>query len=318
MVLVSAVIPTHGRPELLLRAVRSVLAQTLQAIEAVVVIDGADPATERALTELIKQDSRVRVIPLATSVGGSDARNRGVSEASGEWIAFLDDDDEWLPGKLLGQLGAATRSTAPVVIGTCKIIARTPGKDYVWPRRMPEPNEQICEYLLARRTLSRGEGSIQTSTFFVRRTLMLTHPFKSGQLKHQDTEWLLRVGQLPGATVVFLNEVLAIHYIEEERASVSSKANWRYSLQWVRRDRHLFTPRALTGFVLHQIAPEASQQGEWRAFPTLLFEVLRHGKSTSRDYAIYLAMWLLPRRHRRRLRDWMARRPALGALVHSR
>ncbi|WP_035352118.1 glycosyltransferase family 2 protein [Edaphobacter aggregans] len=318
MALVSAVIPTRGRPELLLRAVRSVLAQTLRDIEAVIVIDGDDPPTERALEDLVREDARVRVIALETSVGGSDARNRGVDAASGEWVAFLDDDDEWLPGKLQAQLEAVTVLTAPVVIGTCKIIARTPGSDYVWPRRMPEPEEQICEYLLARRTLSRGEGSIQTSTFFVQRALMQAQPFKSGQLKHQDTEWLLRVGRLPGAKVMFVNEVLAIHYIEEERASVSSRANWRYSLAWVRSDRHLFTPRALTGFVFHQIAPEASEQGEWRAFPTLLLEVLRHGRSTVRDYAIFLAMWLLPRRRRRRLRDWMARRPVLGTLVHSR
>jgi|ERR1700733_3141435 len=318
MVLVSAVIPTRGRPELLLRAVRSVLAQTLQEIEAVVVIDGQDPATEHAVEMLAREDGRVRVIALPTSVGGSDARNRGVTEASGEWIAFLDDDDEWRPGKLEAQIEAVTTSTAPVVIGTCKIIARTPGNDYVWPRRMPEPGEQLCEYLLARRTFSRGEGSIQTSTFFVRRALMLAQPFKTGQLKHQDTEWLLRVGRLPGAEAVFVNEILAIHYIEEERASVSSKANWRYSLAWVRSDRHLFTPRALTGFVFHQIAPEASEQGDWRAFPTLLFEVIRHGRSTPRDYAIFLAMWLLPRRRRRRLRDWLARRPALRPLVHSR
>lgn len=318
MVLVSAVIPTRGRPELLLRAVRSVLAQTLREIEAVVVIDGQDSATEHALELLAREDGRVRVIALPESVGGSDARNRGVAEASGKWIAFLDDDDEWLPGKLEAQIEAVAASTAPVVIGTCKIIARTPGNDYVWPRRMPEPGEPICEYLLARRTLSRGEGSIQTSTFFVRRSLMLAQPFKSGQLKHQDTEWLLRVGRLPGAQAVFVNEVMAVHYIEEERSSVSSKANWRYSLAWVRSDRHLFTPRALTGFVLHQIAPEASEQGEWRAFPTLLFEVLRHGKASLRDYAIFLAMWVLPRRRRRYLRDWIARRPALRPLVHSR
>jgi glycosyltransferase involved in cell wall biosynthesis len=318
MVLVSAVIPTRGRPELLLRAVRSALAQTLREIEVIIVIDGEDLATEHALAGLILEDGRVRLVPLATSVGGSDARNRGVDTASGRWIAFLDDDDEWLPGKLQAQMEAVSASTALVVIGTCKIIARTPGKDYVWPRRMPEPDEPICEYLLARRTLSRGEGSIQTSTFFVLRTLMQSHPFKSGQLKHQDTEWLLRVGQLPGAKAVFVNEVSAIHYIEEERTSVSSKSNWRYSLEWVRRDRHLFTPRALTGFVFHQIAPEASEQEDWRAFPTLLFEVLRHGKSTVRDYAIFLAMWLLPRRRRRSLRDWMARRPLLSPLVHSR
>jgi glycosyltransferase involved in cell wall biosynthesis len=318
MILVSVVIPTRRRPELLLRAVRSALTQTLQEIEVLVVIDGEDPATELALREVTQVDRRVRVFALATSVGGSDARNRGAAEASGEWIAFLDDDDEWLPGKLQAQLAAVTASKAPVVIGTCRIIARTPRKDYVWPRRMPEPEEPICEYLLARRTLSRGEGSIQTSTFFVRRSLMQAQPFRSGQLKHQDTEWLLRVGRLPGAKAVFVDEVMVIHYIEEERASVSSKSNWRYSLEWVRLDRHLFTPRALTGFVFHQIAPEASEQGDWRAFPLLFVEVMRHGRSAPRDYAIFLAMWLLPRRRRRMLRDWIAKRPMLGPLVHSR
>ena len=317
MVIVSTVIPTRGRPELLQRAVRSALAQTLRAIEVVVVIDGEDPATRLALKELTRQDGRLRVLALPASIGGSDARNRGVEAASGEWIAFLDDDDEWLPGKLQAQIDAVGRSTAPVLIGTCRMIARTPGRDYVWPRRMPASNEQIGEYILARRTLTRGEGYIQTSTFFVRRSLMLAQPFKSGQLKHQDTEWVLRVGCLPGVQVVFADEVLAIHNIEEDRATVSNKANWQYSLEWLRRDRHLFTPRALSAFVLYQIAAEASDQGDWRAFHLLLFEALRHGKSTPRDYAIFLAIWLLPRRRRRRLRDWAACRPALRSLVHS-
>jgi glycosyltransferase involved in cell wall biosynthesis len=239
-----------------------------------------------------------------------------VDAALGEWIAFLDDDDEWLPGKLQAQIEALKAATAPVSIGTCKMIARTPGKDYVWPRRMPARDEQIGEYLLARRTLTRGEGYIQTSTLFVRRALMQEQPFKSGQVKHQDTEWVLRMGRLPGAEVVFADEVLAIHNIEEDRPSVSSKGNWRYSLEWLQRDRNLFTPRALTGFVLYQVASEASDQGAWRAFHLLLLEALRHGKGTPRDYAIFLAMWLLPRRRRRRLRDWMAGHPSLRSLVH--
>ena len=230
--------------------------------------------------ELVQQDGRLRVLTLPSSVGGSDARNRGVDAAAGEWVAFLDDDDEWLPGKLQAQLDAVRASTAPALIGTCKMIARTPGRDYVWPRRMPAGDEQIGEYLLARRSLTRGEGYIQTSTFFVRRSLMLAQPFKSGQLKHQDTEWVLRMGRVPGVEVVFAKQVLAIHNIEEERVTISNKSNWQYSLAWVRRDRHLFTPRALSGFVLHQIASEASDQGHWRAFPLLMYEALRHGSST--------------------------------------
>jgi glycosyltransferase involved in cell wall biosynthesis len=318
MVIVSAVIPTHGRPDLLRRAVHSALAQTLRAIEVVVVIDGEDPVTRLALEEWARQDGRLRIVALAKSVGGSDARNRGIDAATGEWIAFLDDDDEWLPGKLQAQLAAVGESPAAVLIGTCRMIARTPGRDYVWPRRLPHQDEQLGEYIMARRSLTRGEGYIQTSTFFVRRSLMLAQPFKSGQVKHQDTEWVLRLGSLPGAQVIFADEVLAIHNIEEERATVSNKSNWRYSLDWMRRDRHLFTPRALSGFVLYQISAEASDQGDWRAFPLLLFEALRHGRSQPRDFAIFLAIWLLPRRRRRRLRNWMARRPAFDSLVPSR
>jgi glycosyltransferase involved in cell wall biosynthesis len=315
MVVVSVVIPTRGRPELVSRAVRSVLSQTLRELEIVVVIDGGDPATEFALSELSEEDARLRTVVLDTSVGGPDARNRGVECARGQWIAFLDDDDEWLPGKLRAQYDLLKESKALILIGTCKIIARTPGGDYTWPRRLPLAEEPISEYLLARRTFSRGEGSIQTSTFFIRSELMRLHPFKSGQLKHQDTEWLLRVGRLPGCEVIFSNEVLAIHNIEEERPSVSSKANWEYSLEWARRDRHLFTPRSLSGFILHQVASEASEQRQWNAFVVLLMEAIRYGSNRPIDFAIFFAMWFLPRRRRRSLRDWMARGFGPRALI---
>jgi glycosyltransferase involved in cell wall biosynthesis len=88
MVIVSAVIPTRGRPELLRRAVRTALAQTLRELEVVVVIDGVDPATHLVVEELARQDPRVRQITLSSSVGGSDARNRGVDAAVGEWITM--------------------------------------------------------------------------------------------------------------------------------------------------------------------------------------------------------------------------------------
>ena len=252
------------------------------------------------------------------SVGGSDARNRGVEAAAGEWIAFLDDDDEWLPGKLQAQIDAVGTSTAPVLIGTCRMIARTPGRDYVWPRRMPASNEQIGEYILARRTLTRGEGYIQTSTFFVRRSLMLAQPFKSGQLKHQDTEWVLRLGRLPGAQVVFADEVLAIHNIEEERATVSNKAELALLARMVAaRSAPVHTARfvRLSSCTKSPLRPRIRENGAHSI--CCCSKPCAMASSTPRDYAIFLAIWLLPRRRRRRLRDWMARRPALRSLVHS-
>src|SRR5580658_1461470 len=103
--LVSAVIPTRDRPALLACAMRSALRQTWPNLEVIVVVDGPDPLTEADLQTFA--DPRLRVIFLDERRGGSDARNSGVRAACGEWIAFLDDDDEWLPDKIAQQMRAA-------------------------------------------------------------------------------------------------------------------------------------------------------------------------------------------------------------------
>ncbi|MGB9514059.1 MAG: glycosyltransferase family 2 protein, partial [Candidatus Acidiferrum sp.] len=103
--LVTAVIPTRNRHQLVTHAVRSALRQTYRNLEVVVVIDGADPKTEESLSRLA--DSRLRVIALPESSGPAAARNIGVAAARGEWIAFLDDDDQWLPEKIELQMAIA-------------------------------------------------------------------------------------------------------------------------------------------------------------------------------------------------------------------
>src|ERR1700761_5560426 len=122
MPLVTAVIPTRNRPELVLRAVRSALGQTYSNLEVVVVVDGPDPATVAALEEL--RDPRVRTIALSRNVGGSEARNVGAREARGEWIALLDDDDEWLPEKLEKQMALAEASLFAHPVITSRLCAR--------------------------------------------------------------------------------------------------------------------------------------------------------------------------------------------------
>jgi glycosyltransferase involved in cell wall biosynthesis len=283
------------------RAVQSALAQTLKEIEIIVVIDGTDEATPVALQEI--DDSRLRVIELPTSRGGSGSRNAGVTEAKGEWIAFLDDDDEWLPQKLELQLKLGSSSNYVFPIVTCCLIARTPRADYIWPRRFPLENEPISEYLLARNSFFKGESSIQTSTFFMKRDFFIQNPFKESLLKHQDTEWVLHVGTLENAKFEFLNEPLVIHYIEDRPSSVSSKSNWQYSLRWIQENKARVTPRAYSGFIFANVSQEASAQGDWKAFWPLLQEAIRYGKPRSIDFLIYMGMWLVPRKSRRWLRD---------------
>ena len=107
-VLVSVVIPTRGRPQWVVRAVESVFQQSYAQLEAIVVIDGPDRDTAFLLQGI--KDDRLHLIMLEENAGGSEARNIGVRAARGEWVAFLDDDDQWMPTKLAKQMEAAAGS----------------------------------------------------------------------------------------------------------------------------------------------------------------------------------------------------------------
>jgi len=99
---ISVIIPTHNRPELLKKAVGSVLSQTYKDLEVIVVDDGMEKRADSVIKEF--NDSRIKHIQHQEEKGGSAARNTGIRASSGEFIAFLDDDDEWLPEKLETQM----------------------------------------------------------------------------------------------------------------------------------------------------------------------------------------------------------------------
>lgn len=102
---VSIVIPTYRRPEYLRRAVRSVIEQTFQDWELVIAmrLDGAQDLTREVAMALKRQDPRIRAVECFAS-GAAASRNFGASNTSGSYLAFLDDDDEWLPHKLRDQV----------------------------------------------------------------------------------------------------------------------------------------------------------------------------------------------------------------------
>jgi len=108
---ISVVIPTFNRALLLSRALRSVVTQTLPADEIIVVDDGSSDGTLQILAEAYPSITKIR----QANCGVSAARNRGIEAASGEWIAFLDSDDEWLPDKLMRQFSAVSVRPMPLV-----------------------------------------------------------------------------------------------------------------------------------------------------------------------------------------------------------
>jgi glycosyltransferase involved in cell wall biosynthesis len=113
--LVTAVIATYNRANLVSRAIRSILDQTYKNVEIIVVDDGSTDDTQRVLRQFVDQ---VRVIH-QENAGPSAARNRGIAAAKGEIVAFLDSDDLWLPKKIERQVSALQRAGASVACCVC-------------------------------------------------------------------------------------------------------------------------------------------------------------------------------------------------------
>lgn len=102
--LVSVIIPTKNRFAMVSRAIKSVQGQTHKNLEILVINDASTDNTADLLETMRTRDARLRIFNNAESLGGAGARNIGLKYACGDYIAFLDDDDEWLPQKTAAQL----------------------------------------------------------------------------------------------------------------------------------------------------------------------------------------------------------------------
>jgi glycosyltransferase involved in cell wall biosynthesis len=300
--LVSVIIPSLNRPQLVSQAVKSALAQTIKLIEVIVVIDGPDQATIDALNLIA--DPRLIVMKLPTNIGPAGARNTGVKAASGTWIAFLDDDDQWLPLKLERQLEVAYRSIHVSPIVSCRFIAHTSNGEFIWPTRLPLANASISEYLFIRESLFLGEAFIVTPTILAKKELLEKIPFSPTLPRHEDLDWLVRVSQESNVGLEFVSEPMAIVNMmySKKRQSLSNINDWKYSLNWIRSVSKLISPQAYAGFMIAVVGPTASIERDWQAFLPILWETLTVGKPRVLDIFLYVLMWIVPQEFRQKLR----------------
>jgi glycosyltransferase involved in cell wall biosynthesis len=182
--LVSVVIPTHNRAALLERALRSVLSQTYRHLEVIVVDDRSTDHTSRLLEEV--RDPRVRMVTVDSRRGVAEARNRGIELASGRFIAFLDDDDEWLPRKVERQLAVFSGSAPPALVYTGLWMAQGTKRRYGVMQLGGEPFERLLSF----------PGPITTSGFMVDRECVNGELwFDPSVATFEDGELLLRISK---------------------------------------------------------------------------------------------------------------------------
>ena len=112
----SVVVPTRDRPELLRRAVRSILDQDYDGdVHCLIVFDGGDPVPVEVPTS---QRRSLRMLTNLRTPGLAGARNTGILEADGDLVAFCDDDDEWMPDKLRAQVRELEAEPQAEIVGS--------------------------------------------------------------------------------------------------------------------------------------------------------------------------------------------------------
>lgn len=186
--LISVVIPTHNRADVVLRAVQSALDQTLADIEVIVVDDGSSDGTREKFETTTHP--RVRYLRHEQARGAPAARNTGTRAARGEWVAFLDDDDIWFPHKLERQIAAADSAIA-VISSYCY---RSSTRKRILKRKA-----------ISLRDLRKG-SPCGCSGITVRRNIALEQPFDESLRKSQDWDLLMRLLKL--GTIACVSEPL--------------------------------------------------------------------------------------------------------------
>ena len=224
---VTVVIPSYNSEKLIGRTIQSVLDQTWQDLEIIVVDDCSKDTTCSIVSRFIDSDDRIRLIKLSVNNGGPAApRNVGVEAAKGDWIAFLDSDDIWHPQKLELQMA----------------VAKLEGVEFLSTQMANFTDDSKLSFEVVRTVshkkltfqLQRIKGAIPTSSVLVKRSLILNFPFNenfrykavedyhcwlrilsSGKCNYKISYPLVKyrhvAGQISGNKISMLKKVYMVH-----------------------------------------------------------------------------------------------------------
>ena len=147
---ISVVIPTHNRPDGLAAAVKSVFNQTLQPKELIVVDDGSNPPVTEDVFTGCPAGLTTKLIRNEHPKGANNARNRGIVEATGEWIAFLDDDDEFFKDKIaaVSEVIAEKGDAIDLIYHPAHIFMVNEGVSYISKPKKFLPEDDVFRQLL--------------------------------------------------------------------------------------------------------------------------------------------------------------------------
>ena len=263
--LISVIIPFYNRSDVVERTLISVINQTYENWELLIVDDGSSEEESKNLTELVIQlkDPRIQVLIQTKNRGGGAARNIGMLAAKGEYIAFLDSDDDWEIDKLERQVAFHQDKSEKLVSYTKSIIHYGVNKkpQAPLPSHAIEKGEKIADYLFVR------GGFMPTPSLFGARSVFINSLFDTSLRRHQDYDFLLSLEQA-GCTFEMINKVLVNIHWED----VGTKAGERFycpdvSAHFIETRKEFFSNQAAAAFRLNNVfAPLRVKEGLRKSF----------------------------------------------------
>jgi glycosyltransferase involved in cell wall biosynthesis len=278
------------------------LKQTYENFEIIVVIDGPDDATSNALSAV--RDARLHIAELPQNVGAAQVRNIGVSRAEGQWIAFLDDDDEWLPRKLEIQVKAATQLGGERILIASHYIDKCASFERVMPYRKPEPREPLSEFMFCRKGLFSHSGHLQTSNYFASSRLAREVPFRA-EGRQEDFDWLMRSVTKLDRPFQLLDESLSIYH-NERAVDLGAGGDFDYYWTYAHLNRALFTPKAFSFYLATWCAPWVRRSPHPIRLWSQLYRGMQTGDMTFRTLAFAIIYAAFPTETRRRVRHLLS------------
>lgn len=228
--LVSVIIPTYGRAELLSRAIDSVLEQTYQNLEIIVINDNHLNSEHYQPTVMImkkyENNPKVKFVSDGRNVGGSLARNKGIDASLGEYISFLDDDDYYYSNKLAEQISLLLSSNADVCLCNMDILKNNNiSKD----KRSYAKASSIQEFLI--------EGNCFTPMIFCKKNILIEINGFEKSPRFQDHILLLKILKA-NYKISILDKSLFVHNDHDGDRITKNKIG-SYDVRWFFEDQIL-------------------------------------------------------------------------------
>ncbi|MCH5262966.1 MAG: glycosyltransferase family 2 protein [Lachnospiraceae bacterium] len=273
---VSVVIPTYNREATIGASIQSVLNQTWQNLEIIIVDDGSTDSTRQVVEAFA--DDRIRYICQEQNGGASHARNTGIRLAECEFVAFLDSDDEWLPEKLEKQMEAMVKASEDVGLVYCRMRVLRGDRDPVICPPLSMEQERLEGNLLTQLAV---QNVIGTPTILARKKcLEQVAGFDENLRCLEDWDMVCRIAE--HWTIGFVDEILVDVHDSEGSVTYNAKGYMEARCHLIARYDKLLAQRNILEKMIMDVLVIAQEDGYFEEAEKLLSKVLLRNMDTNK------------------------------------